>query len=119
MSGEEDPKPYSLRKHGDAPYAAGLPIVKPRKPKFQFTSPQGVDRTVDSGVGKSFYNYEISSDEEDLPSQESGTADSANNAPVVPTVPTTSIVPVAPVPFVAPAVLIVPEPPVEPRNWYR
>ncbi|CAG5084926.1 Protein of unknown function [Cotesia congregata] len=134
MSGEEESKPYSLRKHGDAPYAAGLPIVKTRKPKFQFTSPQGVDRTADSGVGKSFYDYEISSDEDDLQPQGSVPVVLGNNAPVTPVVPTAPIAPilpvapaapiapilpvapVAPIAPVLPAAPIAPVPPVDPRN---
>lgn len=66
MSNDEN-KSYSLRKHGNLPFPQGL-VDKPRKPRFQITSPSGVDRTTDSGVGRSVISPEITSDESDTDS---------------------------------------------------
>lgn len=71
----DNDKPYSLRKHGRAPFLEGLPPTT--RKRFQFSNSPDADTTVDSGVGKSLIQPELTSDED---SEEESIVKSSNNS---------------------------------------
>ncbi|CAG5093397.1 Protein of unknown function [Cotesia congregata] len=85
MSDEEKSKSYSLRKDGYVPFPEGLPPVTRKRnetKKFEFRDAFDGEKTVDSGLGKSQINPEITSDEdsEDEPRKEIPRADKSDTA---------------------------------------